>query len=66
MAQLTNERILKEIETKLRSWLADGVTIENITGEVEAEKYLAKAAATTDPIMRAGYLELADEAMGPS
>lgn len=54
MTQLCSEAILKEIESKLRGSLADGVTIENVTLDVESEDYLRKAAATSDPTLRAG------------
>lgn len=64
MGDAVEKAILKEVEKRLRGMFADGVTVTNITAETEAERYLAKAAMTTDPILRAGFEELAEEARG--
>lgn len=62
MGDARSQALLVEIEKKLREWLKDGVTIENVTGEIEAEGYEARAAATTDPALKVGYLSLAEQA----
>jgi hypothetical protein len=54
--------ILKEIERRLHGMFADGVVIENITAKTEADALLAKAVSTSDPTLRQGYRELAEEA----
>ena len=61
MGDAVEKAILKEVEKRLRGMFADGVTVTNITAETEAERYLAKAAMTTDPILPAGFEELAKE-----
>ena len=57
----TSAAILAEVQKRLTGMFADGIAID-VTSNVEADAYLAKAAATTDPTLAAGYRELAENA----
>ena len=60
MTDTTEAQILKQVETQLRAmFAAEGIEVECLTAEVEADDYLAKAAATTDPVLASGYRKLA-------
>jgi hypothetical protein len=53
--------VLKEIESRLRGMFSDGVLVDVSFGNA-AETYTANAAAASDPVLRDGYLQLAEEA----
>ena len=56
---LTN-RIIKEVERTLTQTFGGGVVLTPTAETDDARSYLAKAAATADPIMAAGYRALAE------
>jgi hypothetical protein len=51
--------ILKQVVDQMRAmFAAEGIEVECITGE--SEEYAAKARATSDAVLKAGYLALAE------
>lgn len=54
------ERILKHVELALTKTFGTDVVLKSTEPDT-ARRYLAKAAATSDPIMAAGYRALAEE-----
>ena len=56
-----SQAILKEIEKRLSGMFVDGVLVD-ISAQVEAGEFILKARRTSDPLLRAGYEELAAEA----
>jgi hypothetical protein len=57
----TSAAILAAVEKNLKGIFTDGAVID-VTSDVETDAYLAKAAATTDPVLAAGYRKLAKKA----
>lgn len=62
MSDSIEKTILAEVERRLVGMTVPGVTIEKIDVDAEVEALIAKAKATTDPDLAAGYRALAKEA----
>ncbi len=55
------EAVLAAVEKGLRDMFANGVVVD-VTADLAADEFLARAEAATDPVLAAGYRELAEEA----
>jgi len=58
MSDTASDAILTQVEKQLQSMFADGVVV-NVTADDTADEYIAKANATTDPVLADGYRSLA-------
>jgi len=58
VSDAVSDAIVTQVEKQLRSMFADGVVL-NVTADDTADEFIAKANATTDPALAAGYRKLA-------